>query len=595
MNRRTFAKGLAGIAAALALTLQGFPANVTKPNVVLILTDDQGWWDLGINGNRHIETPVLDQLALEGARFTHFYASPKCSPTRASLLTGRHYQRTGVRETYYGYETLRSDEVTIAEVFQKHGYRTGLVGKWHLGRYMKYHPNNRGFDEFFGFWQPPGQIQHYFDPDELFWNKRPVTTSGYITDILTDQAISFIQENRTSPFFLYLPYNANHFPYLVPDSYIEKYLKKGLPMTDARIYGMVTSVDENVGRLLKTIDEAGIRDSTAIIFMSDNGGVSHTFKAGLRDFKGSVYEGGVRVPFFARWPGKFPAGTRIDAMAQHIDILPTICELIGVPLPTERKIDGKSILSLLRQGRGESPHKYLFHQFSGLSHTWQASMPISANRMNWAVQSARGFKLVMSHQRNGTSHPQEELFNLENDPSEASNIAARHPDIVRALRDEFEKWFYDVTKDQYYKRVPIEVGRSDEDPVDIEVTWGESVGEKVRPTFHNVCCDTVDNWTEVNDYVRWTIDVVVSGRYAVNLTYGCRRGDEGSKLRISVGTSQIEHVVSSTGGRNLFRPVGVGTLTLPRGLAVLEIAPISIKGEELLALHKISLKKVESH
>ena len=170
-----------------------------KPNVVLVVTDDQGWWDVGVNGNKFIQTPIMDQLAREGVRFTNFYASPVCAPTRASLMTGRHYQRTGVFDTYKGRFNLHDDEVTLGDVFRSQGYRTALVGKWHLGQYMKHHPVNRGFNEFFGPWPYEG-LHRYLDPDELYWNTHPVRTTGYITDVLNDQAISFIEQNRNSLF-----------------------------------------------------------------------------------------------------------------------------------------------------------------------------------------------------------------------------------------------------------------------------------------------------------------------------------------------------------------------------------------------------------
>ncbi len=570
-----------------------------KPNIVLIVTDDQGWWDMGAHGNPDIETPALDRLAAESVEFTHFYASPVCTPTRATLMTGRHYQRTGAFDTYMGRDTLRSEEITFGEVFQKQGYRTGLFGKWHLGRYLKYHPNHQGFEAFLGFWQY-GFINRYFDSDELFHNREAIDTTGYITDVLTDAAITFVRSNRHHPFLLYLPFNAPHSPYLVPDSFIEKYLKKGLPLREARIYGMITSLDENVSRLLKAVAELGLLDNTVVIFMSDNGGVSRHFKAGLRGQKGSVYEGGVRVPFLARWPGHFPAGAKVHAMAQSIDLFPTLLELIGVPLPSDRKIDGKSIVSLLRNGAGKSPHPYLFHQWNRVrpllmpAEAQAATVGPNDRRLfgpNWAVRNARGYKLVMANTV-GDSNPQLELFDLENDPGESKDIASQHPGIVGELRDQVEKWFAEVTAEQDYAPVAIEVGREDENPVELDVTWGEPVGRKVLPTYHRYIRDTVDNWTEEEDSVRWKIDVVQAGRYEVVLSYGCPPADAGSKFRVSVGSVHLEGRVESTPGREVFRPRTIGTLELAKGPASLEIKPLSIAGRELMALHKVWLERL---
>lgn len=586
MNRRRFLGSAAAGAAAPAI--QRGPAR-SRPNVILILSDDQGWFDVGVNGNPHIETPVLDRIANEGVRFTRFYCSPVCTPTRASLMTGRHYQRTGAIDTYMGRDTMSASEITLGQVFQSQGYRTGLVGKWHLGRYMKYHPNERGFDEFFGFWQY-GFINRYDDSDELFHNKRPVITTGYVTDVFTDQAIAFVERNRSNPFFLYLAYNVCHSPYLVPDRYIERYLKKGLPLAEARIYGMITSMDENIGRLLQAVEGAGIAGNTVILFMTDNGGVSRYFKAGLRGNKGSVYEGGIRAPFFVRWPGEFPRGAVVPAPAQHIDVFPTLCELIGAPLPSGRKLDGTSILPLIRNGGGESPHDYLFHQWNRVRPLLDpAPEPAAAAppdrkafRPNWAVHSRRGFKLISTG----------ELFDLEKDPGEKNDIAKQHPEIVRELRAQFEKFFADVTGGQDYRRVPIEVGREDENPVEIDLAWGEPVGKKVRPTFRHYNRDTIDHWSEVTDSVRWGIDVVRPGRYEVTLVYGCAPADGGSRYRVTVGESRIEGTVQATAGREVFRPFVAGRFDLAGGPAVFEMKPLAIKGRELMALHKIWLRRI---
>jgi len=546
-------------------------APATQPNVILVLTDDQGWWDLGAHGNEAIETPVMDRLATQGVMFSRFYCSPVCSPTRAALMTGRHSQRTGAIDTYLGRDVMDPAEITLGQVFAKHGYRTGLVGKWHLGRYRKYHPVMRGFDEFFGFWQY-GFINRYFDSDELFEDMTPVKTVGYITDVLTDRAIAFMRANKDRPFFLYLPYNAPPGPHDVPDPYIEKYLRKGLSLINARIYGMVTSIDENLGRLLETVDELGLADNTIFIFMADNGGVSNHFKAGLRGSKGRTYEGGIRVPFIARWPKHFPAGARVDAPAQHIDLFPTFCEVLGEPLPSDRVIDGRSILPLLKAGAGESPHDYLFHQ-------WCRTKP--SPDKSWAVHHGR-YKLV-----NG------ELFDLQADPGEKNNIAAEQPDVVKQLRAAFLKWFEDVTSGKTYERVPIEVGRADENPVEIDITWGEPVGQKVKPIYRHYNCDCVTDWSEIGDAVRWKIDVVQAGRYEVALEYGCPPEQAGSRYRVGVGPAAVEGTVQPTPGWDVFESFTVGTFDLLKGPAELEIKPLSIAKSELMRLHKVWLRRLE--
>ncbi len=586
MNRRDF------LAASAAPTLHNAP-RPPQPNVILILTDDLGWWDLGVHGNQAIETPVLDRLASESVRFSQFYATPVCTPTRAGLMTGRYYQRTGAVDTICGRDNLNLDEITLADVFRKRGYRTGLVGKWHLGRHMRYHPNHRGFDEFFGFWQ--AYLKHYDDPDELFENQQPVTCPGYITNVLTDQAVSFLERHRGTPFFLYLAYNAVHNPHLVPDPFIERYLKKGLPLREARIYGMVSALDQNLGRLLKTVDALGLRDDTLLLFMSDNGGVSRHFSAGLRGGKESTYEGGVRVPFFARWPGRFPAGAVVRAPAINIDVFPTLCQLLGEPLPAGRVIDGKTILPLMEQGGGNSPHDYLYFQYNRVRPLLDipAALPRLAPddarlfRPNWAIRDVRGPKLV----RGGPEAAALELFDLENDPAEARNLAPQRPALVRQLQGRFESWFRDVISGQDYGQTPIEVGRPDEDPVEIDVSWAEARGAKVQPTWRGYSADAVENWTQPGDAVRWKIEVVRPGRYEVVLNYGCRPGDAGGRLLVQAGGAKVQHTVQATAGRGVFRTLSAGTLSLPAGPTVLEMEAAAVTGGELMLLHKVWLKR----
>jgi arylsulfatase A len=542
------------------------------PNVVLIMTDDQGWFDLGVHGNTTIETPILDRLAGEGVRFSRYYACPVCTPTRAALMNGRYPQRSGAIDTYQGRDTMDAAEITLGQVFRRRGYRTGIFGKWHLGRYMKYHPNSRGFDEFLGFWQY-GFINRYFDSDELFHNRERIAATGYITDVLTDAAIDFIRASRGHPFFLYVPYNAPHSPYLAPDAGVDRYLRKGLPLKEAQIYAMITSIDGNVGRLLKALDDLKLRENTVVIFQTDNGGVSAHFKAGLRGNKGSVYEGGIRVPLFVRWPGRFPAGAVVDAPSHVVDLFPTLCGLIGAPPPDDRVLDGRSLLPLLEKGGGKSPHPYLFHQ-------WTRVRPKPDE--NWAVHEGKTLKLA-----NGA------LYDLEADPGETKDLAAERPEDVRRLRGEFEKWFADVTAGRDYGRVPIEAGRDDENPVEIDVTWGEPAGKKVAPRYRNYLRDAVEDWSEAGDAVRWAIDVTRAGRYEVTLTYGCAPEDAGGTYRVAAAGASFDGAARATAGRLVFVPRVVGALDLPAGPATLEIKALTIPGRELMTLHKVWLRRVE--
>jgi arylsulfatase A len=507
-----------------------------------------------------------------------FYCSPVCAPTRAALMTGRHYQRTGCVDTYMGRDTLDASEVTLADTLRAAGYRTACIGKWHLGRYMRYHPLNRGFDEYFGFWQY-GFINRYDDSDEIFDGKTPVEATGYITNVLTDRAISFVEKRKAQPFFLYLPYNAPHAPHLVPDNYIEPYLKRGLALAESRIYGMVTAIDDNVGRLLKHLDTAGLRDNTIVVFMTDNGGVSRHFKAGLRANKGSVYEGGVRVPFIVRLPGQIPAGAVVNAMAQHIDLYPTLCELTGTSVPAGSKLDGKSLAGVLKKGGGATPHKYIFHQ-------WNRGRPVMETmpgdpelKANWAVRDAAGLKL----------HHSGELYDLAADPGEERNIASERPDKVRELRTEFERFFQDVAG-RKYERVPIEIGRADENPVEIDLTWGEATG-KVVPQYRRYNSDTLDNWTSLNDSVSWKVDVTEPGTYEMILSYGCGVDQENSRVHVQIGGGTAEYAFLPTAGRTVFARRTAARFELQRGASVLRLKPAAIPGKEMATIHKIWFRR----
>ena len=285
-----------------------------KPNIVLILTDDQGWGDLSLNGNTNISTPNIDRLAQEGVVFDHFYVCPVCSPTRAELLTGRYHVRGGVYSTSAGGERLDLDEVTLADIFKQAGYKTAAYGKWHNGMQAPYHPNSRGFDEFYGFCS--GHWGDYFSP-MLEHNGKIVKGNGFIIDDLTDKGIAFMEANQDKPFLLYMPYNTPHSPMQAPEEYWQRFRHKKLQMRhrDAEkedvnftraALAMVENIDYNVGRLVEKSEELGIQDNTIFIFLSDNGPNSSRWNGGMKGQKGSTDEGGVRSPMIMNWPGVIP-------------------------------------------------------------------------------------------------------------------------------------------------------------------------------------------------------------------------------------------------------------------------------------------------
>lgn len=563
-------------------------ASTQPPNIVLVFTDDQGYWDTGVSGNEKIDTPTMDRLAADGVNFTRFYANMVCAPTRAGLMTGRYYLRTGLYNTRFGGDTMGAEEITIAQLLKTKGYRTGLFGKWHLGKYEGYQPQQRGFDEFLGHYH--GHIERYDYPDQLVYNGRPVEARGYITDLLTDAAIDFVRENRERPFFCYLAYNAPHSPFVAGashdgqprgDALIEKYLARGLPLRDARIYAMVEIIDQNLARLLGALDDLSLSEETIVIFTSDNGGVSRAFKAGLKGGKASPWEGGVRVPFFVRWPGHFAGGAKVDAMATQMDLLPTLCQLLEIAPPDDRPLDGRSILSLMKNGKGESPHRYVYH-------TWDRYTPNPHNR--WSLSDKR-YKLVGRNTR-GDKEPAGQLYDLQADPGETNNIAAEHPEIVRRLRSEFLRWFGEVTDGQQYVPAAIPIGRDDQPVVEIQPSWATWKGDTVNYTFRGYDWDTIDGWSNPGETATWRLQVAAPGDYEVILSYGCSPQNAGGKVALRVGEESLQHVVRRTPTGNVFRRDRVGTISLESGPAELVAEAVETNGGELMRLNRIWLRRL---
>lgn len=576
-----------------------------RPNILFILTDDQGWWDLGMRGNRDIDTPVLDRFAKESVDFTRCYAAPVCAPTRAGLMTGRYCFRTGLYNTRFGGDTLGIDEITIAQVLSEGGYRTGCFGKWHLGKYAPYQPHNRGFDEFLGHYH--GHIDEYDYPDQIVHNGKPVEARRYVTDLFTDAAIEFIETSGEKPWFCYLALNAPHSPHVVGTSHdgqargdqlIEKYLARNLSLRDARIYAMIDLIDQNVGRLLQRLDELGLTDSTAVFFMTDNGGVSRHFKAGLRSGKGTIYEGGVRVPLIARWPGHFAGGGKVAAQCSHVDLFPTFCELAGVPVPDDRTIDGKSLLPLLVKGRGEQHHEFVYH-------AWDRFFPNPDFR--WAISGQR-WKLACQVRRTGAATrvsgnseilrsdlptPADwQLYDLLADPSEKRNLVADHPQLAARLRQEFLRWFGDVTAGVRYEPVRIPIGHPQEPLVEIQPSWAKWHGDNIAYVFRGYDWDTIEGWREAGEYAEWRIDVLHGGEYEVELSYG-RSASGGGVLQLGVGDETLRVEPPATPTADVFERIAVGTLDLTAGPATLKAEVISAHGDEVIRLNRIFLKRVD--
>lgn len=534
-----------------------------KPNIVLIMTDDQGWAQLGSHGNELIRTPRLDAFASQSVELIRFYVSPVCAPTRASLMTGRYNYRTGVVDTYIGRAMMHADETTVAEMLSAAGYKTGIFGKWHLGDNHPMRAFEQGFQETLihkggGIGQPsdpPGT--GYFDPI-LQHNGKEEQHKGYCTDIFFDAAIKYAEASRNDPFFIYIPTNAPHSPYDVADSYIEPYKAMGLNDKDARIYGMITNIDENFGRLLDKLDELQLAKDTIVIFMTDNGPTTQHFTAGLHDQKASVYEGGIRVPFFLRWPEKLrPA--KLDQIAAHIDVTPTLLEMAGVEKPANVKFDGMSLLPLLRGETAGWPQRTLFIQ-SHRGNTPQLYRNFAA--------ITQQYKLMQPLSFSSEAPPNAPLllFDIQADPGERQNLAGEKPEVTAELKAAYEKWFADVSSTRGYEPPKIQIGTEFENPVTLTRQDWRMVGP--------------DGWGD-ESLGFWEVDVKSANTYEVTLRFPeqPRAGTVSFALGAAKGEQKFEKGATSA----VFAPVKIATgagrleASLKRSDATVGVSYVDVK------------------
>ena len=453
-----------------------------NPNILLIITDDQGYGDFGINGNHHIQTPVLDKLANESIVFNNFYVTPVCATTRSGLMTGRYNLRTGIRDTYNGGAIMASSEITIAELLKKAGYITGIFGKWHLGDSYPSRPMDQGFDEsvihLSGGMGQVGDITTYFKYDSSYYdpvlwhNGNRESYEGYCSDIFASEAISFIEQNANAPFFCYLSFNAPHTPLQVPDEYYQKYkdidpssgFNDGRPMPemsekdkeDARkVYAMVDNIDDNLGKLFDKLDELDIAESTMVIFMTDNGPQQRRFVAGMRGRKGSVYRGGVRVPLYVKYPGFNNDEKAIETTVANIDIFPTLADLCNVAIPQDRIIDGKSLMPLINGENTSWTNRSLFFY-------WNRRYPELYHNM--AVLKDN-YKLVGNTDFDA-SIDQFELYNIKDDPFELNNLIQDDQALASDLKIEMDRLYQELIHSENMVNPPrIIIGSEHENPV----------------------------------------------------------------------------------------------------------------------------------
>jgi len=493
------------------------------PNVIFIITDDQGYADIGYHGNPVLKTPHLDQMARESVQLDNHHHDPLCSPSRAALLTGQYAWRNGVWHVIHGRHLLNPAAVTMADIFAGEGYRTGMFGKWHLGDNYPFAPQYRGFDETLchrggGIGELPDYWGNNYVDDVYFHNGEPARCDGYCTDVFFDAALTFIESQREAPFFVYLAPNAMHAPHIVPEEYAEPYLAQGLPEERAKFYGMIANFDENMGRLFARLRQLDLDEDTLVIFTADHGTAAgydpqtgDGYNAGLRGKKGSVYDGGHQVNFFFRWPEHLPAERKVRQLTAHIDILPTLIDICGLECDTEPAFDGLSLAEALRGDECELPERSLVIQL-------QPDQPRKWHQT--AVLNGR-WRLV-----NG-----EELYDIEGDRAQEHDIAAEFPHVVAALRRDYDAFWEDM-QDSFSQVIAIPVGAKRENlvllsardwhPTEGRVPWRQSWMD--NPAY------------DANGY--WWIEVAQPGSYKIELRTHPR--EAARPMRLSSASLQVD-------------------------------------------------------
>ncbi len=513
--------------AFLGLQLAFILGAQTQPNVVIIMTDDQGWGDFGHHGNPVLETPALDQLARQSARLAEFYVHPVCTPTRSALMTGRYPQRTRAFDTWVGRAMLDPAEVTIAELMREAGWATGIFGKWHLGDCYPMRAMDQGFDEALvirggGIGQPAdpeGGEGKYTDP-VLFHNGKRVESKGYCTDVYFDAGIKWMRQQNAAkkPFFMYLPTNAPHGPFHdVPMDLYQKYLDKDLSPAFAqpdvghalpekfdrnrlaRVFAMIENVDQNVAKLDAALNELGVAENTIVIFMDDNGPNTRRAVGGRLGMKASVFEGGVRSPLWVRWPAKLRAKDVAGTVGANIDVLPTILEACGIELEEDLTLDGRSLLPALSgSGSTESrKHPLVIQAHRGDVGVRYHNFLLRTDE--WKIVNSSGFGRELA-----SVDPDFKLFNMRTDTLELNDVAAEHPQVVAKLQKQYNAWFDDVstTRPNNYSPPPIIIGH-DASP---EVTLTRQDWRKLSGA----------GWSK-DSQGQWLVNVIHKGPYEVRI------------------------------------------------------------------------------
>lgn len=472
-----------------------------KPNVIIVITDDQGKGDLACKGNPYIKTPSIDDFYSESVRLTNFHVSTTCAPTRGALMSGRHTNRVNVFHTITGRSLLYEDEVILPQVLARNGYTNGMFGKWHLGDNYPFRPEDRGFHEVVrhgggGITQGPDYWGNDYFDDTYWHNGETESYKGYCTDVFFSEAMDFIENNKDHPFFCYISTNAPHAPLNLPEEYYDIYKDEDkLEEKYKRFYGMITNIDDNFKLLREKLDELKLTQNTILIFMTDNGtaGGNRVYDAGLQGGKGSVYEGGHRVPFFIQWPeGGLSGGKDIDHLLAHYDLLPTFTDLLGLDFTPLNPLDGKSFASLLSGSGKPWPNRILYMDTQRLQNLVKYK-DYTVMDENW--------RLV-----NG-----DELYNVTEDLGQTTNIIEQHPEVAARLAEGYERWWQSFMDEGVSEKYAyIKVGSAYENPS--RISSHDMLTGKFGHAWHQ--------WGPINASQttgRWKIEFVEDGEYTVSL------------------------------------------------------------------------------
>ncbi|MBC8375909.1 MAG: arylsulfatase [FCB group bacterium] len=584
MERREFLK-IAGRTLAMAAVPSLLAGKSMQPNVILILTDDQGYGELGCTGNTVIKTPFLDQMYAESSRLNDFHVNSVCSPSRAAILSGKYSSHVGIWHTVGGREILNRDETLMPQLFQANGYRTQMVGKWHLGDNYPYRPEDRGFDEVFRIGGgSPGQVPDYWGNgifDLHYWNgKKWRPSKGFCTDVQFDATMKFIKDSGKNPFFCYLATTAVHAPIGAPDEYLEMY--KDLPEPVQKFYAMTTNVDTNVGRLRKFLKQNKLDDNTILIFMTDNGSACDKkdkyklHNGGMRGKKGSTYDGGHRVPCFIHWPaGGISRGMDIEELTAHIDLLPTLMDACGLERGPEIQSDGRSLLELLK----------------GKSKTWSDRTLVTESKVKKRAEMYASAAIMTEQWRLVDKGRQ--LYDIEKDPGQKQDLATSHPQIVEQLQTDYQSWYQSV-EEGFSPINRIVVGAPEENPtrltcMDVYPVEGANAGKIV--------------WNQSQllkgnrNHGRWLLEVAKTGEYEFEL----RRWPVESGLKFSQAPRKAKKVIYTEahlkiGDREQRRPVDMNessvkfSMKLDQGPLELE-ALLFEKGGEITSAYYVEILK----